>query len=156
MENRSRAELRELMEKDKIETKEALNYLKDASENYIEEQGKLLVNQKLKEAKATHNELGEIYRMVANKITNDEIKESLLNFGDWWVRNGETEIFIEPSLPKSRHETTQNPPEPVFSVADPKIGLGAPIEMPQIEINEPLMGTANRAIINMSKGEDEW
>ena len=155
MENRSRAELKELMEKDKIETKEALNYLKDASENYIEERGKLLVNQKLKEAKATHNELGEIYRMVANKITNDEIKESLLNFADWWVKNGETEIFIEPSLSKSRHETTQKPPEPVFSIVEPKIRLGVPIEMPQMRINETLKGTANSDIINMSEGEDE-
>ena len=156
MENRSRAELKELMEKDKIETKEALNYLEDASENYIEERGKLLVNQKLKEAKATHNELGEIYRMVANKITNDEIKESLLNFADWWVKNGETEIFIEPSLPKSRHETTQKPPEPVFSIEEPKIELGVPIEIPQMRIDETLKGTANIAIINMSEGEDEW
>lgn len=156
MENRSRAKLKELMEKDKIETKEALNYLKDASENYIEERGKLLVNQKLKEAKATHNELGEIYRMVANKITNDEIKKSLLNFADWWVRNEETEIFIEPSLPKSRHETTQKPPEPVFSIDEPKIELGVPIEIPQMRIDETLKGTANIAIINMSEGEDEW
>lgn len=156
MQNKSRIKFKKLMKKDEIEPREALDFLKSISGQYIEDRGKLLVDQKLVDAKATHNELGEIYQMVANKIKNDEIKKSLINFADLWSRNGETEIFIEPSLPKPLHETTQKTPEPVFSVEEPKMGLEAPIEMPQIEINESLKGTANIAIINMSKGEAEW
>jgi hypothetical protein len=97
--------------------------------------------------------------MVANKIKNDEIKKSLINFANLWSRSGENEIFIiEPSLPKQVHETTQKPPEPVFSAEEPKIGLGVPIEMPQIkiEISENLEGTADRSIISVSEREDDW
>jgi len=156
MENKSRTELKKLMKKDEIETKEALDYLKNTSEQYIEDRGKLLADLKLVEAKAIHDELGNIYLMVANKIKNDEIKKSLISFTNWWSRSGETEIFIEPSLPKQVHETTQKSPEPIFSLDEPKIWLGVPIEMPQIEISENLKGTADRSIISMSKREDEW
>lgn len=72
MENKSRTELKKLMKKDEIETKEALDYLKNTSEQYIEDRGKLLADLKLVEAKAIHDELGNIYLMVANKIKNDE------------------------------------------------------------------------------------
>lgn len=156
MQNKSRTELKKLMKKDEIETKEALDYLKNISEQYIEDRGKLLADLKLVEAKAIHDELGNIYLMVANKIKNDEIKKSLIYFANLWLRSGETEMFIEPSLPKQVHKTTKKPPEPVFSIEELKIGLGAPIEMPQIEINENLKGTADRSIISMSEREDEW
>ena len=156
MQKKSRTELKKLMKKDEIETKEALDYLKNISEQYIEDRGKLLADLKLVEAKAIHDELGNIYLMVANKIKNDEIKKSLIYFANLWLRSGETEIFIEPSLPKQVHETTKKHPEAVFSIEELKIGLGAPIEMPQIEINENLKGTADRSIISMSEREDEW
>ena len=156
MQNKSRTELKKLMKKDEIKPREALDFLKSISGQYIEDREKLLVDQKLVDAKATHNELGEIYQMVANKIKNDEIKKSLINFANLWSRSGENEIFIEPSLPKRVHETTQKPPEPVSSEEEPKIGLGVPIEMPQIEISENLKGTADRSIISMSEGEEEW
>jgi len=156
MQNKSRIEFKKLMKKDELKPREALDFLKSISEQYIEDRGKLLADQKLVDAKATHNELSEIYQMVANKIKNDEIKKSLIYFANLWLRSGETEIFIEPSLPKQVHETTKKPPEPVFSIEEPKIGLGTPIEMPQIEINENLTGTADISMISMSEREDEW
>ncbi len=96
MEAKIKSELDKLMQGDKIEMKVILDYLKEISRKYIEERDALLQKKQLREAKAVHNELASIYLHVAEKVTNEAVKESLNNFAFYWLRSGETESFIEP------------------------------------------------------------
>jgi hypothetical protein len=118
MEDKIKYELNELMKKDSIETKEAVDYLRKVSRKYIDERNKLLRRKQRKDAKAIHDELAYIYSKVANKVSNEEVRRSLKNFVFYWLRSGETEIFIEPSLPKLAHKATKKVPE-ISSVEEP-------------------------------------
>lgn len=89
-------ELDELLKRDTLEIKDAMNYLKRVSNTYLERRGKLLRNKQIKEAKAVHDELGQIYLKIADKLPEGKDKESLKYFVSYWARNGESDIFTEP------------------------------------------------------------
>lgn len=103
--------LNELMKKNRIETKEAVNYLREVSRIYTAVRGEHLRKKELRDAKRIHDKLANIYLKVANKVSDEEVKQSLETFAFYWLRSGETEIFIEPSLPKQVHEATKKLPE---------------------------------------------
>lgn len=108
MEDEIKYELNELMKKDSIETKEAVDYLRKVSRKYIDERNNLLRRKQRRDAKAIHDELAYIYSKVASKVSNEEVQRSLKKFVFYWLRSGETEIFIEPSLPKPVHRATKD------------------------------------------------
>lgn len=110
MENKIKNRLIELTKRDEIEVQEAVDFLREVSGEYIAKRGEYLRNKQLKDAKVVHDELGKIYLMVAHKILDEDAKKSLEEFVNYWYRSGETEIFIEPSLPKKTVKPTEKSP----------------------------------------------
>lgn len=88
----------ELIKKDEIDKQKAIDFLKIVSSIYMEERGNLLHNKRQKDAKMINDEMAYIYYNIAKKIKDNNIRESLENFSEYWLRSGETEIFIESSL----------------------------------------------------------
>ena len=110
MENKIKNRLIELTKRDEIEVQEAVDFLREVSGEYLAKRGEYLRNKQLKDAKVVHDELGKIYSMVARKILDEDVKKSLEEFVNYWYRSGETEIFIEPSLPKKMVKPTEKSP----------------------------------------------
>ena len=110
MENKIKNRLIELTKRDEIEVQEAVDFLREVSREYIAKRGEYLRNKQLKDAKVVHDELGTIYSMVARKMLDEDVKKSLEDFVNYWYRSGETEIFIEPSLPKKMVKPTEESP----------------------------------------------
>lgn len=110
MENKIKNRLIELTKRDEIEVQEAVDFLREVSREYLAKRGEYLRNKQLKDAKVVHDELGKIYSMVARKISDEDVKKSLEEFVNYWYRSGETEIFIEPSLPKKMVKPTEESP----------------------------------------------
>lgn len=100
MVDKMRYELNKLEKKDNVETEEAIVFLKKVSKVYLIIRGAHLHKKERKEAKAIHDELADIYLKIAKKLSDEEVKQSLNTFAFYWLRSGETEAFIEPSLPK--------------------------------------------------------
>lgn len=149
MEDKIKYELNELMKKDRIETKEAVDYLRKVSRINIAARGEHLRKKELRDAKTINDELADIYLKVANKVSDEEVKQSLETFAFYWLRSGETEIFIEPSLPKQVHEATKKLPErstleepmPVLPTVAMKLHyseVSKPEEPPIMKISENL------------------
>ena len=142
METKIKSKSDKLVKDDKIEMNNIIDSLKEINKKYIEDRNFLLQNNKIKEAKAVHNELANIYLYVADKITDEAVKESLKNFAFYWLRNGETETFIEPAKePTLKHKFTgsiENKKEKKSIILTYKnLGFQEIKIIPSVIVNEP-------------------
>jgi hypothetical protein len=97
MNSETESELKTLLNKTEIGAPEAEIFLRKVSEICIKERDEYLRKKDLANAKKAHDELAKIYLKLADKVSDEKIKKSLVSFADYWLRSGETEIFIEPS-----------------------------------------------------------
>ncbi len=97
MEAEIKNRLDKLLKSDKTTIKAVVDTLEIISREYMEDRGALLQKGQLREAKAVHDELAEIYLYVAQEVKDEKVKQSLITFANYWLRSGETETFIKPS-----------------------------------------------------------
>ena len=93
---------------EQTDIKTAVEYLREAGKEFLKERGKYLHSKDLKNAKKIHDGLAIVYYEVAGKIKEEGTeKESLETFAYYWLRSGETESFIEPTLPGEEREESK-------------------------------------------------
>ncbi len=91
------SELEELLANNTIEFREITEYLTEVGKNYLKKRGEFLQNKLIAEAKDVNDELAYIYLYVADKVTDEKVKQSLKDFAFYWLRSGESEAFIRPA-----------------------------------------------------------
>jgi hypothetical protein len=98
-ENSIKSILKELMDKENIQIEDAVKTLKEATKAYMTMRDEYLQSGEIKKAKDIYPKVAAMYNQIADKMSSLEQRESLEALANFWARSGETEMFIEPSLP---------------------------------------------------------
>ncbi len=98
-ENSIKSILKKLMDKENIQIADAVKTLKEATKAYMTMRDEYLQSGEIEKAKDIYPKVAAMYNQIADKMSSLEQRESLEALANFWARSGETEMFIEPSLP---------------------------------------------------------
>lgn len=98
-ENSIKSILKKQMDEENIQIEDAVKTLKEATKAYMTMRDEYLQSGEIKKAKDIYPKVAAMYNQIADKMSSLEQRESLEALANFWARSGETEMFIEPSLP---------------------------------------------------------
>lgn len=139
-ENTIKSILNKLKDKEDIKIEDAVKTLKQTTKAYMTMRDEYLQSGEIKKAKDIYPKVAAMYNQIADKMSSLEQRESLEALANFWARSGETEMFIEPSLPLK-------PPKVVKPTTAPKtMNIYSRITKP--ERHKPLM-IGNRPVMSL-------